>query len=202
MRRDPYPGEGFLRLRCILTTNSTRKVRKKSLTARIVELENERDSIKKKLEAIERVVRQIVNHEGDDDLMQFLKETLDLDQKPKRGRRPRVPDDILKRSRDQLLILLKVIEPRFKDSVRESSNSEELILALKKSCPERLGDLGLRHLMEHGGVLWEFIHTDRYAGNIENIAYAMAGVPLLKPRASLDRCGKLGTPDLYDDRFA
>jgi hypothetical protein len=172
-----------------------------SLTARIEELEIEHNSIKKKLEALLSVVQRLVDHLDDDELSESAREALKLERKPVRGRPPRIPDKRLKAFRDELLVLVKALESRIHQAIRESSSAGELAQALKASCPEREGDLGFRHLIKYRNELWEFLIGDRYAGNVANVAYAMAGVPTLKPRSSFDRCSKLGLPDIYDSPY-
>ena len=44
----------------------------------------------------------------------------------------------------------------------------------------------LIHFIEHSVTLWEFLHSKRYAQHMRNVAHAMAGVPHLNWRTSLD----------------
>ena len=59
--------------------------------------------------------------------------------------------------------------------------------ALKDASPGGEDTRAHRQLTQHTGRLWEFLHSGRYTGDPRQIAYAMAGVPKLAWRTSLDR---------------
>lgn len=108
----------------------------------------------------------------------------------KRGRRPLIPPARFERQRDDLI---NFIEPRWPDllrHMRKPKSLESLLLALKKASPGAETTWQYLHLTENIGALVEFLESGRYKGEPRQIAYAMAGVPDMTWRSSLDACTK------------
>jgi hypothetical protein len=181
-------------------------VAKKSLTVRIEELEKSNKLILKNLRDLETTVHRLITKQNDDDFSAYGIETLAPDQQQDKriiGRPPRIPNEELRRFRNELFTLVKAIEERIKTAIGQSAfkSAEDFVIALIENCPARSGDLVFQHLIEYYKVLWEFINSDRYSGNVLTIADAMAGVPKLTFRYSLDRCSMLGPPEICEGPF-
>jgi hypothetical protein len=108
----------------------------------------------------------------------------------RRGRTPLIPRVQLERQRDDLI---NFIEPRWPDLVRHMRTRkglEPLLQTLKNVSPGAETIWPYLHLTENIGALWEFLQSGRYKGEPRQIAYAMAGVPEMTWRSSLDACTK------------
>jgi hypothetical protein len=108
----------------------------------------------------------------------------------KRGRPPLMPRARRDRQRDDLI---NFIEPRWPDLLRHMKprkGLEHLLQTLKNVSPGAETTWPYLHLTGNIGSLWEFLQSGRYKGEPRQIAYAMAGVPEMTWRSSLDACTK------------
>lgn len=108
----------------------------------------------------------------------------------RRGRTPLIPRAQLERQRDDLI---NFIEPRWPDLVKHMKmrkGLEHLLHTLKNVSPGAQTTWPYLHLTENIGALWKFLQSGRYKGEPRQIAYAMAGVPDMTWRSSLDACTK------------
>jgi hypothetical protein len=112
-----------------------------------------------------------------------------------------MPDDKLRAFRNEIYTLVRALESEILEASRKSKSSEDFVVNLIENCPGRLGDRVFQHLVTYYKDFWKFIQSDRYSGNIATIADAMAGVPKLTPRSSLNRCSTLGPPEIDANPF-
>jgi len=108
----------------------------------------------------------------------------------KRGRRPRIPREELEQRRDDLVQFIEIRWPDLVDYLKRRRSKESLLQAIKNASPGAESNWPYRHMTEHIGALCEFLQSGRYKGEPRQIAYAMAGVPELTWRSSLDYCTK------------
>jgi len=163
------------------------------LTARIEELEEEVAFLRArvaKLEANERR-REDEFDEG---------EPIALSPKGK-GRPQRLSDGVLQHRLYELLIRLNGIWPQFQSAFKEAKDADQLSELLVEMLPGRDGDLVFQELLRHRNQMWSFMTSDRYNGTHEQFACAMAGVPKMTPRSSLDRCSKLLPLENFEDPY-
>jgi hypothetical protein len=109
----------------------------------------------------------------------------------KMGRRPLITDVELSRRLDELLIRLEGIWPQFLSLREDAKDADEFAKLLEEQLPNREGDLVFQKLLRHRKEMWNFVMCDRYNGTYQQFACAMAGVPELEYRSSLDRCSEL-----------
>ena len=74
---------------------------------------------------------------------------------------------------------------------------EHLLRIIDSASPGAKGAWAYQHLTENIGTLWTFLMSGRYTGQPIQIANAIAGVPELSWRSSLDRGSKIPNP-LHD----
>jgi len=67
---------------------------------------------------------------------------------------------------------------------------EHLLQSIKNTSPGAQTNWPYLHSTENIADLWAFLTSGRYKGEPREIAYAMAGVPDMKWRSSLDACTK------------
>jgi len=108
----------------------------------------------------------------------------------KRGRPSLIPPAQLARQRDELVNFIEVRWPDLRRHMRRPKSIEDLLLAIKNASPGAQTNWPYIHLTESIGVLWEFLNDKRYSGEPRQIAYAMAGVPDMTWRSSLNTCTK------------
>lgn len=104
----------------------------------------------------------------------------------KRGRRPRIPLEDFARRRDFMIMFIEARWPSLVDAFDKRESRESILLALAEASPGGEDTWPYRNLTNHIAQLWEFLNSGRYRGEPRNIAYAMAGLPELKWRSSLD----------------
>jgi hypothetical protein len=169
-----------------------------SLTTRIEKLETENIFLRKWLVHIQTVLEANVD---DDRLLVDVKE--DSDRLNGIGRPQLLSDhDLKSRLRDLLLLLSPRVWPRFKAAIEKARDADNLSALLNEECLHREGDPVFQKLLKHRRELWAFVRSDRYSGRSEQVAWAIAGVPELKPRSSYDRCSKLPPVELPEDPFS
>lgn len=108
----------------------------------------------------------------------------------RRGRDPLIPRAQLERRRDDLVNFIEVRWPDLVSHMRTRKGLEHLVQTLKNVSPGAQTTWPYLHLTENIGELWEFLRSGRYKGEPRQIAYAMAGVPEMAWRSSLDACTK------------
>jgi hypothetical protein len=108
----------------------------------------------------------------------------------KRGRPPLVPRDQLAWRRDELINFIEVRWPDLLRHMKRPKSIDDLLEAIKNASPGAQTNWPYLHLKENVGKLWKFLSSDRYTGEPRQIAYAMAGVPDMEWRSSLNACTK------------
>jgi len=112
----------------------------------------------------------------------------------KRGRRPRIPPGAFAWRRDELVHFVELRWPKLLGQFNERRSLENLLQTLKSASPGASDVWAYRQLTEHIGILWQFLQSGRYKGEPRQIAYAMAGLPQLTWRSSLDYCNRNPSP--------
>jgi hypothetical protein len=111
--------------------------------------------------------------------------------KPGMGRKRKLePEELLKR-RDLLSRWLEEDWPSLSVALRKAKNSNQAlaaILAAKERVPFVMQPSFYRAPQKYKEQLWEFLESRRLAGNPRNLAGAMAGLPELSWKRSLDIC--------------
>ncbi len=185
-KSDPSLTRNFAKLEKRLESlESAHRAEVSTLTARVTALENR---------VLELERRDMIALEADGsvsfpDAEFFFRETPTWRKDPppvKRGRRPRIPTEAFIKRRDGLLQFLEVRWARLKSAMDEPGSLERLLAEIKLASPGAEGTWRYRHLTEHIAILWEFLNSGRYSGETRQIADAMAGVPEMKWRSSLD----------------
>lgn len=175
--------------------NSTQRNSRKGLTARIQELEFCSAEMRERIEKLEHKTGP--SYESEEDELadpDLLFERSALSSKPQKsvmGRRPKLSNHDLARLRDALALLVHTMRVQFSEAIRKARSAPELGKLLVTLFPGRQGDLGLQHLQRNVHHLWDFLQSSRFANHIDRIPNAMAGVPNLSYRTSLDRCARL-----------
>jgi len=108
----------------------------------------------------------------------------------KRGRRPRIAPEELARRRDYLVEFIEIRWPDLVTVMKRRTALEQLLKTIKLACPGAESTEGYIKMTEHVGDLWEFLKSGRYKSEPRQIAYALAGVPEMTWRSSLDYCTK------------
>jgi len=108
----------------------------------------------------------------------------------KLGRRPRIPSDEYARRRDDLVQFIEIRWPDLVNHLKRRKSIGSLLQAIKEASPGAVSNWPYCHLTENIGALWEFLQSGRYKGEPRQIAYALAGVPEVTWRSSLDYCTK------------
>jgi hypothetical protein len=101
-----------------------------------------------------------------------------------------MPRAQLERQRDELVNFVEVRWPDLVKRIKRPKSLESLLQTIKDVSPGAQTSWPYLHLTENIGTLWEFLQSGRYTGEPRQIAYAMAGVPLMAWRSSLDSCTK------------
>jgi hypothetical protein len=119
-------------------------------------------------------------------------------QPTKRGRKSRVSDDDLFGNRNALIGFLENNWPEIVTLFKNPGAKETFVIVLKAH-PLFLSDPAQRnwereHILKHAEDLWNFLDSGRYHGDPRQIANALAGVPVLSWRRSLDRCSQIQVP--------
>jgi len=110
----------------------------------------------------------------------------------KRGRPVLLSDEALLRRRDQMLHWLDMLKNQLEPALNIAKSQEQLKEQLLFHFPNRDGDRTLARLLyQDAGVFWDFLQNRRYTGKPKQIADAMAGVPELSWRRSMDRCTRV-----------
>lgn len=104
----------------------------------------------------------------------------------RRGRRPRISLEEFARRRDDLVVFIEVRWPWLVDVFARRESMENILQALTIASPGGEDTWQYRKLKNHIAQLWEFLNSGRYRGEPRNIAYAMAALPELTWRSSLD----------------
>jgi hypothetical protein len=108
-----------------------------------------------------------------------------------KGRPWLLTDDELRSRLYELFPRLEALWPQFKEAIQEAKDAEHLGDLLLEKCPNRGGDNPFQKHIRYRDQIWGFVTSDRFNHRWEQMACAMAGVPELKPRSSLNRCSKL-----------
>ena len=162
--------------------NLTRRIPINDLTARVKGLEEELIALRSrfaKMEARERA-------RGDD--FEIMDEAPEAPTVKAMGRRPLVSDQELRKRLERLLPRLGGVWPQFESAINEARDADHLAVLLREKCPARDGDHTFQRLLLHRSQMWEFVTSDRYNRTPDQFACAMAGIPEMKPRSSLDKC--------------
>lgn len=171
-------------------TTSTRRIPKQSLTARVAELEKELASQAKSIELLSQQLRLLRERF----VGEFGEDYFSLEVRPREkvmGRPPRISNETLLEKRNDLYTLLHAVQKPLASALREAKSVEELEQLLVERCPARESDNRFQHLIRNRQELWDFMQSDRFSLDLARIANAMAGVPFISFRTSIDRCGKL-----------
>ena len=111
--------------------------------------------------------------------------------KPEMGRKRKLEKEELLKRRDELSRWVEEVWPVLSVALRKSKDSDHAraaILAAKESVPFVIQAPFYRAPERHEEQLWEFLESGRLSGNPRNLAGAMAGLPELSWKRSLDRC--------------
>lgn len=164
----------------------TQRILKNDLTARLQSLEEEVVALRSRVAKLEE--RAYARQEDDDMLLSELREG----PPPVRmGRRPLLTDQELLPRLEGLVMLLEGLWPYFEAAIEEATNAEHLATLLRGKLPNRDGDTVFRKLFNNYVAFWDFVTSDRFNHTPQQVACAMAGVPEMEPRTSLDRCAPL-----------
>jgi len=173
---------------------------------RIAELE-------RRLSAVEKEVAMLKQHSGS---FLFGDETSPAEEKKRHGKE-RIADEILFHYRDGIVLWLEPVWPWMADLLTAPSTKEEEVRAIVEAVAEvpELRAEWQRRLLEHAAALFEFLWHERFRKTLpkqtvvdalsleiederrwraanqlptRQIANAMAGVPEIVWRTSLDRC--------------
>ena len=137
----------------------------------------------------------------------------------KPGPTPQISDEDLLDNRDRFIGWLEARWQNLRPRLLGAANSEQVAEALLSvATPEELQDYYVKRLIEGAGALWQFLHSRRFhrkpskravvdalreeydhpkrmkaAAQLptRQIANALAGVPQIEWRTSLDRCSKI-----------
>jgi hypothetical protein len=152
-------------------------------------------SLEKRLEALEMRDYQVVEADGTTDLS--AEENRYREGEPKivvrsptsvkRGRRPRMTSEEFQKRRDGLLQFLEIRWNDLSEVMREPRSLTHLVQAIDSASPGAQAMWEYQQLTEQIGPLWEFLESGRYKGKPLQIANAIAGVPEMTWRSSLDR---------------
>jgi len=122
--------------------------------------------------------------------------------KPKPGRPFELEDDRLKARRDRMLQWLTVLANRVEPALNIARSAKELQQQLDLHLPNRDGDETFQRLKHDGcKVLWSFLQSRRWTRKPKQMADAMAGVPEIAWRTSIDRCAKLPVSEPEDNAW-
>jgi hypothetical protein len=111
--------------------------------------------------------------------------------KPGMGRKRKLEQEELLKRRDLLSRWVEEDWPLLSVALRKAKNSDDAlaaILAAKERVPFVMQPLFYRAPEEYKEQLWEFLESERMNGNPRNLAGAMAGLPELSWKRSLDIC--------------
>jgi len=93
-------------------------------------------------------------------------------------------------SRDQLVDFLELNWPELKREFLNIEDAGELAKVLQLYQTQGYQPQAAEHLCTHHQVLWTFLHSGRFHGDPRQIANAVAGIPRLSWRRSLDICNR------------
>jgi len=172
--------------------NSTQDSQIILLTQKIADLE-------KRIEALEMRDCVVVEADGTYDLTAAENRSWEREPKVihrpsapvKRGRRPRISLDDYQSRRNDLLTFLQIRWSDLAEVMLNPENLEHLLRIIDSASPGAKRAWTYQHLAENIGTLWTFLMSGRYTGQPIQIANAIAGVPELSWRSSLDRGSKI-----------
>ena len=172
--------------------NSTQDSQILLLTQKIADLE-------KRIEALEMRDCVVVEADGTYDLTAAENRSWEREPKVihrpsapvKRGRRPRISLDDYQSRRNDLLTFLQIRWSDLAEVMLNPENLEHLLRTIDSASPGAKRAWTYQHLAENIGTLWTFLMSGRYTGQPIQIANAIAGVPELSWRSSLDRGSKI-----------
>ena len=111
--------------------------------------------------------------------------------KPGMGRKRKLEQEELLKRRDQLSNWVEQDWPFLSVELRKAKNSDDALAAIfasKERGPAVMQPPFYREPEKHKEQLWEFLESGRLSGNPRNLAGAMAGLPELSWKRSLDIC--------------
>jgi hypothetical protein len=150
------------------------------------ELEEEMGFLRERLSLLEKSVKDHL--EASDEFFPDI----EVPNQPKSfGRPTKISDENLKDRLRATLARVKIFWPQIEAAIAEATDAQTLAYLLVRNCSPTEGDFELQRLLKCRDAFWGFVTSDRYSGRAEQLACAMAGVPELKPRSSLDRCSKM-----------
>jgi hypothetical protein len=113
---------------------------------------------------------------------------------PLQGRKPKVEHAVVLERRDQLAYWIEINWPHLSVALHKAKSSREAISAIlhaRQVNPVLLMNVPFYEKpSDFESELWEFTTSRRFAGDPRNLAGAMAGLPKLRPKTSLDLCQK------------
>jgi hypothetical protein len=120
------------------------------------------------------------------------------------GRKPKVAHAVVLARRDQLTSWIERNWPYLSGALGEAEFAGEAVLAIlrtKRRDQALFMDVPFHKEPEkYQADLWEFIQGKRFRGNPRNLAGAMAGLPELRPKTSLDLCQRSPCERILDCR--
>jgi hypothetical protein len=155
-------------------------------TRRLQNLEEEVVALRSRVAKLEKRA-----HMHGDDYDDLTPELPDTSPPSRMGRRPLLTDDQLIRRLEDLVILFEGLWPYFEEAIREAKDADYLTMLLNEKLPNRGGDVVFQNLLKNCTTFWKFVTSDRYNHTPRQAACAMAGVPEMSVRTSLDRCAPL-----------
>lgn len=111
--------------------------------------------------------------------------------KPGMGRKRKLQQEELLKRRDTLSRWVEQDWPCLSIALRKAKNADQTLAAVleaKERVPFVMQESFYRFPEEHKEQLWEFLASGRLSGNPRNLAGAMAGLPELSWKRSLDIC--------------
>jgi len=109
--------------------------------------------------------------------------------KPGIGRKPKLEKEELLKRRDALSRWIEADWPSLSVGLRKAKNSDQALAAIleaKQRVPFVMQASFYRFPGEHKDQLWKFVESGRLGGNPRNLAGAVAGLPELSWKRSLD----------------
>lgn len=119
---------------------------------------------------------------GDDDSEPILATPVPA----KRGRRPRIQPEEFAHRRDRLVQFIEIRWPQLVNGLNRRKSAKSFLKTLADASPGAEAAWPYQQLKGHVHALQEFMRSGRYRGEPRQLAYAMAGLPELSWRSSLD----------------
>ncbi len=173
-------------------------MRKKPTKARNSKSAISRDEFEKALAEINRRLEQLeghafITHLGPQEVTVGFQRVEPAPAKKQRGRKPLLESAVVLERRGQLAYWIEQDWPQLSQELRRAKNADNALAAIngtKRRFPRLFMPPFHNNTEEFAEQLWEFLKSPYYRGNPRNLAGAMAGLPELSWKRSLDICTK------------